>query len=266
MPYYKENLLSAWPSHLVFEVGAPPPKIDPSILANMTRTEMGFFAKNPRTKRRNQAESRRQSDRVTESLTAPKFLSEQSRTVHSYTSDTESRTTETMESLTDLHLEDVTRKEVPSMYGNVEIKYSKFGVDDFDFAYVLDFESSGGFALTALKVLQPDYLFWFRDAYRQLLCQLPFAALPIHPSHQEHSPTAHCLSMLVRVLSPVRIRFSDRHVGEGSWTQLSSLELSENIQRAFKCGLTQSSRRVCTEHRPHEHGPEPQSISAGQNI
>ncbi|KAF9700320.1 hypothetical protein EKO04_001633 [Ascochyta lentis] len=135
MPYYKENLLSSWPSHIVFEVGAPPPKIDASILSSMTRTEMGFFAKNPRTKRRNQAESRRQSDRVTDSLSAPKFLSEQSRTVQSYNSDTDTKTTETMQSLTDLHLEDVTRKEVPSMYGNVEIKYSKFGVDDFDFAY-----------------------------------------------------------------------------------------------------------------------------------
>jgi PAB-dependent poly(A)-specific ribonuclease subunit 2 len=135
MPYYKENLFSSWPSHIIFEVGAPPPKIDASILGGMTRTEMGFFAKNPRTKRRNQAESRRQADRISDSLSAPKFLSEQSRATQSYSSDAESRTTETMESLTDLHLEDVTRKEVPSMYGNVEIKYSKFGVDDFDFAY-----------------------------------------------------------------------------------------------------------------------------------
>ncbi len=95
---------------------------------------MGFFAKNPRTKRRNQAELRRQSDRGVESLSAPKFLSEQSRAVQSYNSDADGKTIETMESLTDLHLEDVTRKEVPSMYGNVEIKYSKFGVDDFDFA------------------------------------------------------------------------------------------------------------------------------------
>lgn len=135
MPYYKENLLSSWPSHLVFEVGAPPLKIDTAILNSMSRTEMGFFAKNPRTRRRNQAESRRQSDRVADSLSAPKFLSEQSRTVLPYNSEADGKTTETMESLTDLHLEDVTRKEVPSMYGNVEIKYSKFGVDDFDFAY-----------------------------------------------------------------------------------------------------------------------------------
>lgn len=136
MPYYKENLLSSWPSHLVYEVGAPSPKIDAAIMANMTRAEMGFFAKNPRTRRRNQAESRRHSDRTTDSLSAPKFLSEQSRAVQSSSNDTDGKTAETMESLTDLHLEDVTRKEVPSMYGNVEIKYSKFGVDDFDFASV----------------------------------------------------------------------------------------------------------------------------------
>ncbi|KAL1594781.1 poly(A)-specific ribonuclease [Nothophoma quercina] len=135
MPYYKETLLSCWPSHIVFEVGAPPPKSDALLLANSGRAEMGIYAKNPRTKRRNQAESRRQSDRVSETLSAPKFLSEQTRAVQSYSSDTDGKTTETMESLTDLHLEDVTRKEVPSMYGNVEIKYSKFGVDDFDFAY-----------------------------------------------------------------------------------------------------------------------------------
>jgi PAB-dependent poly(A)-specific ribonuclease subunit 2 len=134
MPYYKENLLSCWPSHIVFEVGAPPPKIDASVLNSMTRAEMGCYAKNPRTKRRNQAESRRQSDRVSDTLSAPKFLSEQTRTVQSYSNDTDGKAAETMESLTDLHLEDVTRKEVPSMYGNVEIKYSKFGVDDFDFA------------------------------------------------------------------------------------------------------------------------------------
>lgn len=162
MPYYKENLLSSWPSHIVFEVGAPPPKIDNSILGNMTRTEMGFFAKNPRTKRRNQAESRRQSDRITDSLSAPKFLSEQSRVAQPYNSDSDSKAAETMESLTDLHLEDITRKEVPSMYGNVEIKYSKFGVDDFDFAYVWplhkpSLSESKQIAVTTTKRHTPDW-------------------------------------------------------------------------------------------------------------
>jgi PAB-dependent poly(A)-specific ribonuclease subunit 2 len=135
MPHYKEQLLSGWPSHLVFEVGAPAPKIDSAILSNMTRTEIGYFAKNPRTKRRNQAEGTRQVDRASDSLSAPKFLSEKTRASLSFT-EQETKSAETMEALTDLHLDDVTRKEVPAMYGNVEIKYSKFGVDDFDFAYV----------------------------------------------------------------------------------------------------------------------------------
>lgn len=121
---------------MVFEVGAPPAKIDSAILNNMTRTELGFFAKNPRTKRRYQVEDTRQSDRINDSLNAPKFLSEKARAAQSY-SETDATTTETMETLTDMHLDDVTRKDVPAMYGNVEIKYSKFGVDDFDFAYVL---------------------------------------------------------------------------------------------------------------------------------
>lgn len=136
MPYYKEQLLSSWPSHLVFEVGSPAPKIDSAILNNMTRAEIGFFAKNPKTKRRNQAEATRHADKVSESLSAPKFLSEKTRASQSL-SETDSKSSETMEKLTDLHLDDVTRRDVPAMYGNVEIKYSKFGVDDFDFAYVM---------------------------------------------------------------------------------------------------------------------------------
>jgi PAB-dependent poly(A)-specific ribonuclease subunit 2 len=134
MPYYKETLLSSWPSHMIFEVGASPAKIDSTILSNMTRTDIGFFAKNPKTKRRNQVEITRQSDRSSDSLTPPKFLSEKSRASQS-PSEADAKALETMETLTDLHLDDVTRKDVPAMYGNVEIKYSKFGVDDFDFAY-----------------------------------------------------------------------------------------------------------------------------------
>ena len=100
----------------------------------MTRTEVGYFAKNPRTKRRYQVEDTRHADRIGDSLTAPKFLSEKARAAQS-SSEAESKSLETMQTLTDLHLDDVTRKDVPAMYGNVEIKYSKFGVDDFDFAY-----------------------------------------------------------------------------------------------------------------------------------
>src|SRR4051812_37051864 len=107
MPYYKEHLLSGWPSHMVFEVGAPPPKIDPAILSTMTRSDIGFFAENPRTKRRYQVEDTRQSDKANDSLTAPKFLSEKARAAQS-ASEIDTVTAETMETLADMHLDDVT--------------------------------------------------------------------------------------------------------------------------------------------------------------
>jgi PAB-dependent poly(A)-specific ribonuclease subunit 2 len=195
MPYYKENLLSGWPSHLVYEVGAPSPKIDATIMANMTRAEMGFFAKNPRTRRRNQAESRRHSDRTTDSLSAPKFLSEQSRAVQSSSNNTDGKTAETMESLTDLHLEDVTRKEVPSMYGNVEIKYSKFGLSPS--------------SLTRLQILQSNTIFWVGNSYRQFICQSLVAAVPLYAINSKHRTATHSVSVLIRVVHTVRAGIFD---------------------------------------------------------
>lgn len=118
---------------MTFEVGAPPVKIDSAVLSTMARTDMGFFAKNPRTKRRYQVEDTRHSDRASDSLSAPKFLSEKARAAQS-SRESDAKSIAAMQTLADMHLDDVTRKEVPAMYGNVEIKYSKFGVDDFDFA------------------------------------------------------------------------------------------------------------------------------------
>ena len=135
VPHYKEPLLSGWPSHMIFEVGAPPPKIDALILNSMRGSDIGFYVKNSKSKRRNQVEDTRLADRVSDSLTAPKFLSEKARAAQT-ASEADLKVVETMESLTDMHLDEVTRKDVPAMYGNVEIKYSKFGVDDFDFACV----------------------------------------------------------------------------------------------------------------------------------
>jgi hypothetical protein len=195
MPYYKEQLLSGWPSHLVFEVGAPAPKIDNVILNNMTRTEIGFFAKNPRTKRRNQAEGARQVDRVSDSLSAPKFLSEKARASLSYT-EQETKSAETMEALTDLYLDDVTRKDVPAMYGNVEIKYSKFGVDDFDFAYV-SLVTLMLLPLTILQILQPDPLLWFGNSHIELICEPSSPTLPLHAVNPQPRVATHCLTVSV---------------------------------------------------------------------
>ncbi|EKG11842.1 hypothetical protein MPH_11338 [Macrophomina phaseolina MS6] len=131
MPYYRETLLSVWPSHMVFEVGAPPPKIDSQVQSSLKRAEMGQWAPNPRKMRRNQVQATRMLEKDNP-LMAPKFLSEKARDGNG-NKEGERRMSETLEALTDMMLDGSTKKDVPVMYRNVEIKYSKFGVDDFDF-------------------------------------------------------------------------------------------------------------------------------------
>ncbi|KAF1982126.1 PAB-dependent poly(A)-specific ribonuclease subunit PAN2 [Aulographum hederae CBS 113979] len=132
MPYYRETLLSAWPSHMVYEVGAPAAKIDPALLASLKRSELGGFAPNPRKTLRNQVANTRVEGRGQQSLVPPKFLSEKAREM---SQDSERRMSDAIDAFGDMVLDGATKKDVPVMYRNVEIKYSKFGVDDFDFEY-----------------------------------------------------------------------------------------------------------------------------------
>jgi PAB-dependent poly(A)-specific ribonuclease subunit 2 len=132
MPYYKEPLLSIWPNHLASDVGAPVARLDAEILAKLQPSQIGTFAPNPQKTRRNQIDDTRQAEKLLDSLTAPKFLSEKARAVQS--TDGERKPSETFETLTSKILDEVTKQDIPYFYANVEIKYSKFGVDDFDFA------------------------------------------------------------------------------------------------------------------------------------
>lgn len=134
MPYYREQLLSAWPSHLVFEVGAWPSKIDPDIMAAMASADFGGYASNPRKTRRNQAENTRIAQDASKPVLAPKFLSEKARDSQDQTNDR--RGSDVLEALGALGMNGSLKAEVPVMYRNVEIKYSRFGVDDFDFEWV----------------------------------------------------------------------------------------------------------------------------------
>lgn len=130
MPFYRETLLSAWPGHLVFDVGAVPPKFDPAIAASLTRTEFGAYAQNPRKTRRYQTDDPRALEKALASIEGPKFLSEQAK---DGASDEGRRMSEVLEAISSSSLDGSMKIEVPVMYRNVEIKYSKFGVEDFDF-------------------------------------------------------------------------------------------------------------------------------------
>ncbi len=118
---------------MISDVGAPPPKIDPQVLAAMTATEWGGYARNTRNTRRNQVENTRTAEKSSASLQAPKFLSEKARE-NAGTPSTERRISDAADALGAVELSSL-KAEVPVMYRNVEIKYSKFGVDDFDFGF-----------------------------------------------------------------------------------------------------------------------------------
>ena len=119
---------------MIFEVGAPPSKIDPLVLARLQRAEIGGFAPNPRRTRRYQVENQRDSDSKSDALAVPKFLSERAKEeVNSAQDGGQRRISDALDAFDGLTVDNLLKREVPIMYRNVEIKYSKFGVDDFDF-------------------------------------------------------------------------------------------------------------------------------------
>lgn len=135
MPYYREVLASAWPE-IPSDVGAPSVKYDAQFLSGLKATEFGLYGRNTRGLRRNQIEDTRNVNKSGNTgLKAPKFLSEKARELASSKIGLDEKADELAGPLADMEIESK-KSEVPMMYRNVEIKYSKFGVDDFDFGFV----------------------------------------------------------------------------------------------------------------------------------
>ena len=135
MPYYREQLLSAWSNAEIYDVGRPPTKLDSTAVGNVPRhnhTEVGLWFPNSRKLRRNQLEKATLPKSNESRIAAPKFLSEKSRAADQNCSGP-TDTVHIQQALADATLTSGTKKEVPVMYRKVEIKYSRFGVDDFDF-------------------------------------------------------------------------------------------------------------------------------------
>ncbi|QKX58719.1 uncharacterized protein TRUGW13939_05846 [Talaromyces rugulosus] len=133
MPYYHDRLFSAWPSHLVFDSGSPPAPVDPSIIPYLRPAELGHFAANPKKGRRYQVENIRQLVSAEPALAAPKFLSEKARESPRNRSD--GAVGDVSDALQSAKIGGEVEEDPLLKYSNVEIKYSRFGVDDFDFRY-----------------------------------------------------------------------------------------------------------------------------------
>ncbi|KAF9984930.1 poly(A)-specific ribonuclease, partial [Modicella reniformis] len=127
MPYYKEQLLSAWPPKTIYPVGRKPQPIPSSILDNMKMSDFVGYARNPGIGRRNQAPSLPK----VKIRDTPKFRSEQQKEL--YFGKRKGSTAAMLDQ--DEKEIDLTTGVVPKYYRRVEIKYSKFGVEDFDFGF-----------------------------------------------------------------------------------------------------------------------------------
>ncbi|KAI1387808.1 PAB-dependent poly(A)-specific ribonuclease subunit PAN2 [Hypoxylon trugodes] len=225
MPYYREVLLSAWPSNMVTEVGAPPVKIDPQFLATLQERDWGHFGKNTRPLRRNQVEDTRNTENAQSSLKPPKFLSEKAREAAKSPAGTpapEEVVPEIPQVLQDTKLESH-KIEVPDLYQNIEIKYSKFGIDDFDFGYFNKTQYSG---------LQNHIV----NAYANALLQVMHYTPLIRNIALQHAATA-CVDELC-LLCELGFLFDMLYKAEGEACQASNFTKTLSYHpEAGKLGL-----------------------------
>lgn len=126
MPYYQEQLLSAWPPKTIYPVGRKPQPIPSSILDNMKMSDFVGYAPNPGIRLRNQAPSLPK----VKMRDTPKFRSEQQKEL--YFGKRKGSTAAMMDHDNEQEV-NLASGVVPKYYKRVEIKYSKFGVEDFDF-------------------------------------------------------------------------------------------------------------------------------------
>ncbi|KAG0230876.1 poly(A)-specific ribonuclease [Mortierella sp. GBA43] len=129
MPYYQEQLLSAWPPKTIYLVGRKPQPIPSSILDNMKMSDFVGHAPNPGIQLRNQAPSLPK----VKIRDTPKFRSEQQKEL--YFGKRKGSTAAMMMDHDSEKEIDLASGIIPKYYKRVEIKYSKFGVEDFDFGF-----------------------------------------------------------------------------------------------------------------------------------
>ncbi|KAJ1976780.1 poly(A)-specific ribonuclease [Dimargaris verticillata] len=139
LPYYDEPLLSQWPANRIYEVGKPPYPIDPTMLDSAKWIDFVGYVPNPRDRRRNQVPP---TLRATKN--APLFRSQQARQRRTQ-AHTVSDSAPRRPSMTSPGTPKAPGRahKVPSYYERVEIRYSKFGVEDFDFEFYNRTQCSG---------------------------------------------------------------------------------------------------------------------------
>lgn len=172
MPYYREELFSSWPANSVFEVGRPAAKIDADVLQSMKMIDGVGYAPFHKRRRRNIAEER---SGHSGSLDVPRFRSERAKALASG---------DAKDVMVDNIFEDMGKMSlgtmnIPNYYHKMEIKYSRFGIEDFDFEF---------FNSTAYSGLETS----FANSYCNALLQLYNFSNPFRRSAQAHAASS-CL-------------------------------------------------------------------------
>ncbi|KAJ3187322.1 poly(A)-specific ribonuclease [Gaertneriomyces sp. JEL0708] len=229
LPYYSTPLLSAWPSNLTFEIGQPPPRIPPEVMANVKMIDFVGYAKTPAGLHRNQNVALSKKLRKTDA-DGPKFRSEQERerwfgktTYNPENHRSKSSTPQPQTNSAAATSGNSTTVSKP--YRHIEIKYSKFGVEDFDFGF---------YNRTPYGGLETH----IRNSYTNSLLQVLFFTSPLREVCKRHiqsaCPKEWCLScelgFLFRMLEDSRgtnCQATNFLRGFGKMTQAAALGLFE---------------------------------------
>ncbi|KAI8829400.1 ubiquitin carboxyl-terminal hydrolase-domain-containing protein [Chytriomyces cf. hyalinus JEL632] len=140
MPYYNEQLLSAsWPTSLTHDASRPLTRIPKEVLAQAKMSDFVGYAQNPGLSfRRNQTvQSIWAQSQARAALESgfPKFRSEQEREGLGKSGRRSGYGVRDSPILDAAYPSSATTSPIPKPYRRVQIKYSKFGIEDFDFAF-----------------------------------------------------------------------------------------------------------------------------------
>ncbi|BFZ56611.1 poly(A)-specific ribonuclease [Savitreella phatthalungensis] len=170
MPYYWEELLSSWPSNSTCIVGKPPQKVDPDLLTSMKLVNgVGHCLYNQR-RPRNTIDASDTNDVVG----PPRFLSEKAKTQQKTAADGM-----THNLFEDMGKMSIGTMSVPNYYRRMEIRYSKFGIEDFDFEYF------NGTSFAGLETA-------FANTYCNSILQVMHASTTLKQAATSHAST-NCL-------------------------------------------------------------------------
>ncbi|KAJ3104577.1 poly(A)-specific ribonuclease [Phlyctochytrium planicorne] len=188
LPYFDRPLMSVLPPGIISVNGKPPPRIPPEILSQVKMMDFVGYAQNPGTFRRNQAVNIQSYGK---GVDEPKFRSEQER--ESLTARIRSLSGNDVDMSIPAENPDASSNQgynfgsfsAPKFYRRVEIKYSKFGIEDFDFRF---------YNRTSYGGLETD----IANSYCNAMLQMLFYCEPISKLAKYHiktdCPKEFCLS------------------------------------------------------------------------